>query len=127
MPAWIWIAVAGAAGSVCRHLVGLAAEKWLGTGLPWGTFAVNAVGSLLLGFVMAAITRNPDWPPAIRLAVCTGFLGAFTTFSTFSVDTVKLLQDGRSLAALGNVAANVGVGVLLALVGFTLAQRVWAA
>jgi len=77
---------------------------WLNAAHPWvplGTLAANLVGGLMVGVAMAAVEAHPDIDPAWRLAVVTGFLGALTTFSTFSAETVALLQMGRPGSALG--------------------------
>lgn len=121
----LWIAVAGAAGSVSRYGVGVLAEKYVGTGFPWGTFVVNALGSLLLALLFAGSLKNPHWSPELKLAIGTGFMGAFTTFSTFSLDTMKLIEAGRWIAAGANVGLNVGVGLVAAAAGFGIARAIW--
>lgn len=108
------VALAGALGAVSRYAVGTALA---GRAFPWATLTVNVVGSLVLGVVLA--TAADRWDPAITTAVAVGFLGAFTTFSTFSVETVALVRDGRAGTALLYVAASLVLGFGAAAVGYT--------
>ncbi len=101
------LALAGGLGAVARFVVdGAARERWGGR-FPYGVLAVNASGSLLLGLV-AGLVLFTGAPGELRLVVGTGFCGGYTTFSTASVDTVRLAQQGRTLAAVAN-----GLGTLL--------------
>ncbi len=109
------VAAAGAAGALARW--GLHAA--VGTA-PWSTVGINVVGSLLLG-VLAGVAAGRV-PEAVRLAVGTGFLGAFTTFSTFSVDVAGDLDGGRAGRAAAVVAASVILGVAAALLGERLGR-----
>ncbi len=89
--------------------------------LPWGTLAANLAGGYLVGLSLGLLVANPQWPDWIRLAVVTGFLGALTTFSTFSAETVGLLQAGRPLTALGYAGLSLfGSFALTALGLFTV-------
>jgi len=125
MPAWLWIALCGAFGSVSRYYVGLGAIRVWGEDWPWGTLIVNGLGSFLLGAVTAIVALRPDWPPEVKLAAGTGFMGAFTTFSTFSVDTLGLLESGRMGAAAGNVLGNVSLGLAAAFVGVAMVRALF--
>ena len=117
------VALGGAAGAVSRHLVGIAALRWLGAGFPWGTFAVNVLGCLALGLLLEVASVSEVVSRSTRLWVGTGFLGAFTTFSTFGVETLRLVQtDGPGWAA-ANVIGNVVVGLLAAWVGVLVARQ----
>ena len=104
------IGVAGAAGALSRYGIGLAIGP---RAFPWATLAINVVGSFLLGMVLAA-----RWSETAALVVGVGFLGAFTTFSTFTNETTGLLRDERALTALVYVAASIVVGVAAAAVGY---------
>jgi CrcB protein len=111
----VLIAIAGAAGALTRYGVGSAVGVRT---FPWATLAINVVGSFLLGFLLqAAPGRLSD---DVRLALGVGFLGAFTTFSTFSYETVTMLRDGRTGVALAYVAASVVVGIGAAALGYRL-------
>lgn len=106
------MAVGGAAGAVVRFGV----SQWLTRDLPIATLLVNLGGSFLLGWLMAS---NPD--DGVRLLVGVGFLGALTTLSTFSFETIDLLRAGRTVPAAGNVLLNGLGGPLMALLGWKLA------
>ena len=112
---WLWIAVAGGAGSVSRHAVAQVAIR-LGDAFPWGTLAVNLCGSFLLGVLVECFAKQ--WVPAsVRIGLGVGFLGGFTTFSTFTVETVRLLERGAYGAALANAIGSTLVGVAAAAAG----------
>lgn len=102
------VAAGGALGAVGRWAMSNAVQRAAGSGFPWGTLTVNVTGSLLLGIVLALALRD-QVSPSMRLLVGTGALGAFTTFSTFSWETLALLRDGSYGAAAGNVMASVVV------------------
>jgi len=104
------VAVAGALGTVSRYAVSGMTSKVFGTHFPYGTLAVNLLGCVLLGFLMQAGLQASFLPRAYVIAVTVGFLGAFTTFSTFSYETTRLLQDGAWLFAAANVGANIFLG-----------------
>ncbi|MCO4743926.1 MAG: fluoride efflux transporter CrcB [Proteobacteria bacterium] len=118
------LALAGAMGTLARYGATALVNHWAGPDFPYGTLAVNAVGSLLLGFLSHALLHHPSVPPEWRVPLTTGFLGAFTTFSTFSVETVKLLDAGQPGAAAANIALNLVLGLALAGAGLALG-RAW--
>lgn len=118
-----WIALGGALGAVARFGVSLAAARALGPSLPWGTFLVNVLGSICLGALMEA-SLQAEWSPQLKVLLTTGFLGAFTTFSTFSVETVRLVERGDLGFALGSVLGNGVLGIGGAFLGI-LAARWW--
>lgn len=101
-----WVALGGAIGTIGRYLVSLWAAERLSTAMPYGTLIVNVVGSLILGFVIGLFVRGVDLPDAVRLLVAVGFCGAFTTFSTYAVDTIGLLERPSLSSALLNIAIN---------------------
>lgn len=115
------VAVGSAAGGVARHLLTEAVVRLAGQGFPWGTLLVNVSGSLAIGVLTAlAAAAMPAWPVVWRHAAVTGVLGGFTTFSTFSVQTITLLQQGQWLAAAFNVALSVGLGLAACWAGFAM-------
>jgi fluoride exporter len=116
------VAFGSAAGGVARHLLTEAVLRVAGQGFPWGTIVVNVSGSLAIGGLTAlAGTAVPaTWPPVWRDAAITGVLGGFTTFSTFSVQTLALLQQGQMTSAIANVALSVALGLAACWAGFAL-------
>lgn len=121
LPYSLLVFVGGGAGAVLRFWVGewLKQYEW-GRQLPWGTFAINVVGSFVLGVVATAFAG--DEKAAWRLLLGTGVCGGFTTFSTFSVETLQMLEQERWLAAGGYVAGSVLAGLLGAWAGWRLAR-----
>jgi CrcB protein len=112
------VAAGSAVGGVARHLLTEAVVKVAGVGFPWGTIVVNVSGSLAIGVLSALADSLADWPPLWRHVAITGVLGGYTTFSAFSVQTVSLLQQGHTAAALLNVGVSVALGVVACWVGF---------
>lgn len=121
----IYIAVFGALGCLSRYFVSGWVYDLIGRGLPYGTLAVNAIGSLLLSLLMEGGLRSAMLPVEVRMGIATGFMGGFTTFSTFSYETMRLLEDGSFLAAGANILLNVIVCVTLAGLGVYLARQIW--
>jgi CrcB protein len=116
------IAVLGALGALTRNtLDGWVADR-TGGAFPWGTFVINVSGSIALGFLFTLFTERAAIDPALRFSITTGFLGAYTTFSTFSLETVRLLQNGELGAAAGNVVLNVGLGLTGVYAGIVAAR-----
>ena len=105
------IAAGGAVGAVARHLVNVQAVALLGFGFPWGTLTVNIVGSFLMGVLVE--TSALVWSPgsALRAMLSVGMLGAFTTFSTFSLDTIVLYERGQMALAAGYIVASVVLSI----------------
>ena len=100
------IAIGGGCGSVVRFLLAREMGLWLGNFLPYGTLAVNVLGSFVLGWLATVFLDRPEINSALQLGVTVGFLGAFTTFSTFSFESVQLLLSGAVWRAALNVTAN---------------------
>lgn len=118
----IAIAAGGALGSLARYGMSSAVYAWLGRGFPWGTLAVNLLGSFLMGILFVLLIERLSWAPEWRGAILIGFLGAFTTFSTFSIETLNLLEEGAMLAAFLNMVVSVWLCVLLCWVGIILGR-----
>ena len=116
------LAAAGALGALARYGVSVAAVRWGPATFPWGTLAVNLVGCFALGYLGAMAFGDPDHGARMRLIAGTGFLGAFTTFSTFGVETFRALEAGEWGVAAANVGINVVGGVALAAAGFYFAR-----
>lgn len=112
------VGLGGAVGAPLRYLTDLVVQSRHGSAVPWGTFTVNATGSLLLGAVAGAVTAGaPGW---LLTLVGTGLCGALTTYSTFGYETVRLVEDGAAQEALLSVAGGLAVGLLACTGGFAL-------
>ncbi len=111
------LAVAGAAGTLARYGLAHLVQESSGSQFPFGTLAVNALGCLVFGFIWSLAEDQNVLSQELRLFLLVGFLGAFTTFSTFAADSGLLLKDGAWLAATGNILLNNGVGLLCAFLG----------
>jgi fluoride exporter len=118
------VAVGGAIGCCLRYLVTLGTARVVGTGFPAGTFIVNIVGCLLAGLLFGLAEERAAFPPIIRVLVMTGFLGGFTTFSSFALETANLLRDGSWAIAVGSFAANNLLGFGFALAGIYLGRSI---
>ena len=118
-----YIAGFGALGCLSRFLVSGWVYALAGRGLPYGTLAVNIIGSLLLGLIMEGGLRSALLSADMRMGLTTGFMGGFTTFSTFSYETIRLLEDGSLLAAGINILLNVLVCIIFAGLGIVLARQ----
>ena len=124
MPTWLAIAIGGALGAVARWLVSDGLQRWLGRGFPWGTLAVNVAGSFVLGLAVVLLIDRLALGPVWRAGILIGFVGAFTTFSTFAVETIELAGDGLTLRAGANVAASVLCCLAAAWAGMMLARNI---
>jgi CrcB protein len=119
------LVIAGAVvGAPLRYLTDRAVQARHDSAFPWGTFAVNVIGSTLLGFVTGA-TLAGDAPHWVQLFVGTGFCGALTTYSTFSYETLRLYEQNAKLPALANVTASVLAAVGAATLGVAVSQAIW--
>jgi len=118
------VALGGAAGSMLRWLVaGWVQRLSPSSSFPWGTFAVNATGSFVIGVVLSLALERALVSPALRLLLVTGVLGGYTTFSAFSFETLQLLRDGQWPAAFGYALGSVVLGVTAAFAGWAVAMR----
>jgi CrcB protein len=124
VPTALAIAVAGAFGALARY--GL--DGWISrrspTSFPWGTFVVNVTGSFVLGLVFVLTTERFRPDPWLRSAMTIGFLGAYTTFSTFSLESYRLVEDGAYGLALANVAGSVAAGLAAVYAGVVVGRAV---
>lgn len=119
---YVYIALGGAAGACLRFFLSQLMLQWFGKGFPFGTLLVNVVGSFCLGLVYSLIEQGQIEIVLWRTTVGIGFLGALTTFSTFSVDTMLLLQQGMWLKGVLNIFMNLVCCLLAAWLGMQLAK-----
>jgi CrcB protein len=119
----IAIAAGGAAGALLRYWVSNGVHAVLGRGFPYGTLTVNVVGSLLMGFLYIWLIERLASGPVLRAFLLIGVLGAFTTFSTFSVETLNLVESGQLGKAILNVLISVVVCIAAAGLGILLARQ----
>lgn len=118
------IAVGGAAGALLRFWVSTGTYALLGRGFPYGTLAVNVIGSLLMGFLYVFFLERMTVSPEIRGAILIGLLGAFTTFSTFSIETLNLIEQADYMKAVLNMLISVAACLFAAWLGLTVGRQV---
>lgn len=117
------IAAAGALGTLARYGLGGLVQRMAPSSLPWGTLAVNALGCLLFGIVWSLAEERMLISGATRIIVLIGFMGAFTTFSTFAFETAQLLDDSEWLLAAANVLLHNVTGVVLIVAGMAIGKQ----
>ncbi|AMB41184.1 fluoride efflux transporter CrcB [Arthrobacter sp. TES] len=116
----VFLALAGGVGAAVRFIVDGLIRSRLRTALPWATILINVSGSLVLGFLGGLVVRGHA-PDSLQLVLGTGFLGGYTTFSTASVETIRLVQSGRTGLALTNAVGSLVASVGAAAVGLWIA------
>ena len=123
--AYFYVFIGGGLGAVCRYGVTTTVGMLLGGMFPWGTLVVNLVGSLLMGLVIGALLPLAKslqlLPESLRLLLTVGFLGGFTTFSSFSMETLTLLRGDSFFLAVVNVVGSIVLGLAAAYIGYQLA------
>ncbi|HEY0995622.1 MAG TPA: fluoride efflux transporter CrcB [Gemmatimonadaceae bacterium] len=121
------VALGGAIGSVARYLLGTFVQGRAGPSFPLGTLLINIVGSFLIGVILEMALDASAMSPLARLFLATGFCGGFTTFSTFSYETARLVEEGEATRAVVYVMLSVGVSLTATLLGFMLVRRLLGA
>jgi len=119
----LYIACGGAVGAVLRYGASLGVYSLLGRGFPYGTLFVNVTGSLLMGLLSIAMLERFNVGPEWRAAILVGLLGSFTTFSTFSIETLNLLEQGDVMRAMANIAFSVIVCLIAVWMGISLGRQ----
>ncbi|MET7286630.1 fluoride efflux transporter CrcB [Streptomyces sp. NPDC005573] len=122
---WLLVVLGAVVGAPMRYLTDRAVQARHDSLLPWGTFAVNVVGCLILGLLTGAASAGAAGPH-LQLLLGTGLCGALTTYSTFSWETLRLTESGAGLYAAANAVVSVGAGLGAAFAGAALAGAVWA-
>ena len=123
MSIYLAIAAGGSLGAMARYWLSGATYQWLGQQFPYGTLAVNLVGSLAMGFLSVLLVHRFSVSDEIRIGLLAGFLGSFTTFSTFAMDSLHLAGNGAMLKACGYIAASVLLCVAGAWAGLATARQ----
>jgi fluoride exporter len=116
----IFIALGGSFGALSRYYLSKMLTDYSGATFPWGTFVVNLIGALLIGFFYGLFDRIII-PTEYRAFLTIGFIGAFTTFSTFALESVNLLREGEIKLGLSNIIINNGASIICVLFGFYIA------
>jgi CrcB protein len=119
----LWVGAGGFLGAIARYVVGGWVATRLGTAFPYGTFVINVTGSFVLGVIMGAVEGHVV-SPVFRLSTAVGFIGAYTTFSTFTYETIRLVEDGSFLFAAVNVTASVLVGIASVVLGLAIGRGI---
>lgn len=119
---YLWVGLGGALGSIARYLVGLLVYERMGTRFPYGTFVINISGCFVIGLVLTILDERLGLSPAWREALAIGFIGAFTTFSTFEYETLRAAQHGQAAVALTYVVSSVVLGFAAVWAGATVGK-----
>lgn len=119
---WLALMAGGGLGASLRYGLSLWVDQRFASAFPWGTLSVNFLGSFAIGLLITMLDQRGLASPALRLFLITGVLGAFTTFSTFSLETVRLIEAGRLPLAAANMAGSVFICVAAALAGVAVAR-----
>jgi fluoride exporter len=114
---YLMVALGGGLGSVLRFWVGSFVGGKMGTRFPYGTFVINCTASFLIGFIITVLAEKTDWNPNLRFLIPIGFIGGYSTFSTFEYETFRVIQDGQLLTGVLNVVLSVVVGFLAVWLG----------
>jgi fluoride exporter len=117
MAKYVTIAVGGAIGSMLRFWVGACISGRMGARFPYGTFVINITASFLIGLVMTVLAEKTPWNPNWRYLIPIGFLGGYSTFSSFEYETFRVFQSRELLVAGLNIILSVGVGFLAVWLG----------
>jgi CrcB protein len=120
LQAYLLVFVGGGIGAALRHFVNVVMVRWLGTAFPYNTLFANVSGSLVMGLLAAYFGLRSGSPQSLRLFLTTGILGGYTTFSTFSLDSVLLWERSQYLAAAGYVFLSVAASLVGVLFGAAL-------
>lgn len=123
MQAYLAIAVFGILGCWCRYLMTNVVQGWLGRDFPYATLSINVLGSFLMGFLFVLTLEKMVVSPYLRVGILTGFLGGFTTFSTFSMETLLLAEQGEMIKAAAYVALSLLLGIGGAVGGAYIARQ----
>lgn len=122
MVKFIHLVIGGATGTIARYALSGVTYRIFGVGFPYGTFSVNLIGCFILGFLASFTERKLFLDVNARLLLMVGFCGAFTTFSTFMLETANLIKDGEAMRAFLNVLLSVVIGFIVLRIGILLGE-----
>lgn len=118
------IFIGAGVGGITRFILGSVVYALTGRNFPWGTLFINLTGSFVMGFLYVVITeRYTNLAPNLIALVLVGFLGGYTTFSSFSIETLRLFQDGKIFYGIMNIVASNILGIILVWLGYVFAQK----
>ena len=120
----VLVGVGGFAGAISRYLVDGFVSDRTGGGFPWGTLVINVSGTFLLGLLFAMTTERAILPAEIRGPVMIGFIGAYTTFSTYLLESWRLIEDGAWAMALANLGGSIAVGLVAVAAGMIIGRAI---
>ncbi|MFZ1916159.1 MAG: fluoride efflux transporter CrcB [Terriglobales bacterium] len=118
------VGIGGFVGSIARFWLASYVGQRMGTRFPYGTFLINVSGSFLIGFVMTILTERTHLSPTYRYLIPIGFIGGYTTFSTFEYETLRVIQDGQFTIGLLNIVLSVLVGFLMVWTGAMVGKAI---
>jgi CrcB protein len=118
------ICLGGAVGTGARYLIGGLAARWLGPEFPYGTLFINVLGSFLIGFIQQVGLTTLAIPETTRLVLTIGVMGGFTTYSSFSYETIRLIENGSWLGATANIVLTTGLCLVVCVLGLGLGRVV---
>jgi fluoride exporter len=121
---FLWIGFGGFAGANARYFLGRAIADRAGTAFPYGTFTINVTGSLLIGIIMTLLTERFVADPVWRLVLVVGFLGGYTTFSSYSFEAINLFEQGQTARALSYIVGSNLLGLVGCYLGIVIARAV---
>ena len=119
----LYLVTGGAIGTVARYLISGVAQKYMGSGFPWGTLVVNVTGAFIIGLIWG-LFETVEIRSGFRIFVFIGILGGFTTFSSFALETMNLYKQGEIKMAIFNILVNNTLSILLVFVGFIVARAI---
>jgi len=124
MMKYVMVGLGGCIGALLRFWLGGYISNRMGSRFPYGTFVINITGSFLIGFILTLLAERTHWSPNWRYLIPIGFIGAYTTFSTFEYETLRSLQDGEVLMAGLNVSLSVIVGFVAVWLGMVMGRSI---
>ena len=121
---YVMVGIGGFLGAIARFWLGGYVGDRMGSRFPWGTFIINCSGSFVIGFIITLLAERTHWSPNWRYLIPVGFVGAYTTFSTFEYETLRAMQDGNFVIAALNIVLSVALGFVAVWMGVVAGQAI---